>query len=60
MYVITNRVLHENKKGLDVFGKEPNPLGPNELRLVQVEGIQKPRVTALEGELKPHSAIMRI
>jgi hypothetical protein len=39
MYLITNRMLHTNdkkKKGLDVFGKNPNSEGPNELRLVQV------------------------
>ena len=36
MLLITNRVLHTNRSGLDVFGKEPNPSGPNELRLVQI------------------------
>ncbi|GAB3288310.1 alpha/beta hydrolase [Parahaliea aestuarii] len=38
MFVITNRVLHEERGGLDVFGHEPNPCGPNELRLVEVSG----------------------
>jgi len=52
MYVITNRVLHEDKKGLSVFGKEPNPLGPNELRLVKVAGSREPEVKVLEDELK--------
>ena len=52
MYVITNRVLHTDRKGLDVFGKEPNPLGPNELRLVKVEGAQTHKTTVLEDELK--------
>ena len=36
MYLITNRALNEKEKGLDVFGKTPNPVGPNELRLMQV------------------------
>ena len=36
MLLITNRVLHTDRSGLDVFGKEPNPSGPNELRLVEV------------------------
>lgn len=36
MLLITNRVLHEDRSGLDVFGKEPNPAGPNEIRLVEV------------------------
>ena len=36
MYLITNRALNKKEKGLDVFGKTPNPVGPNELRLMQV------------------------
>jgi len=36
MYVITNRKLHKGKKGLDIFGNDPNEDGPNELRLVEV------------------------
>lgn len=37
MYVVTNRVIYEDgRSGLDVFGKEPNPEGPNELRLVKI------------------------
>jgi len=35
MYVITNRKLH-NKDGLEIFGKNPNPSGPLEIRLVEV------------------------
>ena len=37
MYIVTNRQIHEDKKGLDKFGKKPNQKGPNELRLVSVE-----------------------
>ena len=37
MYLITNRALNEKKSGLDVFAKTPNPMGSNELRLVQVK-----------------------
>ncbi len=51
MYLITNRVLHEDQQGLKVFGKEPNPLGPNELRLVKVEGVRNPQVEVLADEL---------
>lgn len=36
MYLITNRVLMDDAKGLNIFGKEPNAKGPNELRLVKV------------------------
>jgi esterase/lipase superfamily enzyme len=36
MYLITNRALNTEKKGLDIFGKAPNPDGPNALRLLQV------------------------
>jgi len=36
MYLITNRALDTGKNGLDVFGKTPNPQGPNELRLMRV------------------------
>lgn len=35
MYLITNRRLTK-EKGLGAFGKNPNPKGPNELRLVSV------------------------
>ena len=37
MYLITNRALFPREKGLDVFGKNPNPSGPNELRLLEVK-----------------------
>ncbi len=36
MYLITNRALNPEKKGLDVFAKTPSPAGPNELRLMRV------------------------
>ena len=36
MYLITNRALNVAQNGLDIFGKTPNPRGPNELRLMQV------------------------
>tara|TARA_R110001583_G_C5655889_1_gene409224 strand:+ start:2476 stop:3558 length:1083 start_codon:yes stop_codon:yes gene_type:complete len=35
MYLITNRVIKKGK-GLGIFGKTPNPSGPNELRAVNV------------------------
>jgi esterase/lipase superfamily enzyme len=36
MYVVTNRKVNGREKGLKVFGDTPNPVGPNELRLVKV------------------------
>ncbi len=36
MYVVTNRKVNKRKEGLEVFGDTPNPVGPNELRLVKV------------------------
>lgn len=36
MFVVTNRDLHPDRKGLDQFGKRVNPAGPNELRMVEV------------------------
>lgn len=36
MYIITNRIM-KKAKNLKVFGRTPNPSGPNELRLVKVE-----------------------
>lgn len=36
MYIITNRLMHANKKGLNRFGSTPNENGPNELRIVEV------------------------
>ena len=52
MFVITNRVVAENKTGLDAFGKEPNPAGPNELRIVEVTGTSKFKVSVLKDQLK--------
>lgn len=50
MFVITNRALR-NGDGLDVFDKTPNPSGPNELRMVLVEGKRKPVVNVLSDKL---------
>lgn len=36
MYVVTNRDIRLDKKGLDQFGSSPNHLGPNELRFAEV------------------------
>ena len=52
MFVITNRVVDEKKTGLDVFGKEPNPAGPNELRMVEVTGTRQFKVSVLQDQLK--------
>lgn len=53
MFVITNRVLDENQTDLRLFGREPNPSGPNELRMVLVEGKRSFRTTVLDDELTP-------
>lgn len=36
MYVVTNRKLRLDEKGLKQFGSKPNEQGPNELRFVEV------------------------
>jgi len=52
MFVVTNRKLNENAKGLEVFGKVPNEKGCNELRLVEVTGTGKNiRTHATEDQL---------
>ncbi|MEE4187168.1 MAG: alpha/beta hydrolase, partial [Roseobacter sp.] len=51
MYVITNRRINQGT-GLEVFGDTPNTKGPNELRLVQVEGSGKDlKVHAMDDKL---------
>ncbi|MEM9056066.1 MAG: alpha/beta hydrolase [Pseudomonadota bacterium] len=37
MFVITNRQIDKNAKGIAMFGKRPNEQGPNELRLLDVK-----------------------
>ncbi len=37
MYLITNRQINTQKKGLDIFGKKPNTNGAQEITLVKVE-----------------------
>ncbi|HHI93254.1 MAG TPA: alpha/beta hydrolase [Gammaproteobacteria bacterium] len=37
MYLITNREINTQKKGLDIFGKKPNTNGAQEITLVEVE-----------------------
>ena len=57
MYVITNRQILDDEKGLDKFGKRPNNKGPNELRLADVR--RKARawdVEFLEDRLSPEQA----
>lgn len=40
MFLVTNRVIG-NGKTLSVFGDTPSPLGPNELRLIEVNKVNK-------------------
>lgn len=35
MFIITNRTVDEDAKGFKIIGDEPNPKGPNELRIVK-------------------------
>ena len=64
MYIITNRTLSDSGT-LNAFGKEPNPSGPNELRLAEVsksgrswkvkripDHLSKPQVKALKAKFK--------
>ena len=51
MFVITNRIVDDQKTGLDAFGKEPNPDGPNELRMAEVTGTKQFKVKVLGDEL---------
>lgn len=52
MYVITNREILEKESGFDQLGERPNPLGPNELRLVEARRVSgKWVVEVLENEL---------
>jgi esterase/lipase superfamily enzyme len=51
VFIITNRVVDEKKTDLHAFGKEPNPEGPNELRMVNVTGTTKFKVEVLGDRL---------
>ncbi len=51
MFVVTNREVL-NRKGLGQFGKKPNQLGPNEIRLFRVEKLgRRWEVDALSDQL---------
>ena len=52
MFIITNRMVDHTKTGLDAFGKEPNPSGPNELRMVEVSGKNQFKVDVLSDRLE--------
>ncbi len=45
MYIITNRAINVNKKGLDIFGKKPNTKGAQEITLVDVKKNGKTWIT---------------
>ena len=51
MFIITNRAVDASKSNLDAFGKEPNPEGPNELRMVNVTGTTTFKVEVLGDRL---------
>lgn len=51
MFLVTNRVVG-NGKTLKAFGDRPSPLGPNELRLIEVNKVNnKWQVKAIDDEL---------
>ncbi len=65
MYLVTNRRVQGDEKGLDVLGSTPSEKGPNELRLVKVtrrgkgfetelldDELSKTEVRGLKAELK--------
>jgi esterase/lipase superfamily enzyme len=52
MFIITNRKVDDTKTGLDAFGKEPNPAGANELRMVEVTGKDQFKVDVLSDRLE--------
>jgi esterase/lipase superfamily enzyme len=54
VYVVTNREINEAANGLRKFGSRPNPIGPNELRLVEVvkQGADY-QTTLLKDQLEP-------
>jgi len=51
VFVVTNRRIEPDAGGLEIFGHEPNPRGPNELRLVEVTGTRRLRARLLKDEL---------
>lgn len=54
MYIVTNREIYENRRGFKVFGKQPNSLGPHELRLVEItETRSGTRVRVVADKLTP-------
>ncbi|GAC33111.1 alpha/beta hydrolase [Paraglaciecola polaris] len=53
MYLVTNRVV-SNGSTINVFGDTPNPKGPNELRVVEVNKEEgKWKVSLVKDELTP-------
>ena len=54
MYLITNREINKDKKGLDIFGKRPNAKGAHEIIIVDVKKEGKTWVTKqVTDNLKP-------
>ena len=51
MYLVTNRVISKGST-IKVFGDTPNPLGPNELRIVEVnKKVNKWKVSPVKDQL---------
>ncbi len=58
MFIVTNRQVNKTNKGLNILGIDPNPKGPNELRLVEATKLSRGwRIELLPdevGEKKKH------
>ena len=48
---VTNREIRPGKKGLQQFGKNPNPMGPSELRFFEVDDVNVNKVKSLDDLL---------
>jgi len=54
MFIITNRQVHESKRGFAKFGDVPNELGPRELRIVEATKSSRGwRIDVLPDTLTP-------
>jgi esterase/lipase superfamily enzyme len=57
MFIVTNREVDESKSGLEIFGKNPNKAGPNELRLVEANKVGRNwRIKLLPDDITPQMA----
>ncbi len=60
MYLVTNRSVREDGRGLDMFGAVPSEKGPNELRLVKVTRSGRGYRTELLDDVLPAAEVRRL